>query len=272
MEKSSTEEADINAQRVHAVRSLAESLAVVPSKQLDHVEPNPPKQPRGAKLQKGQSSSVARGTASQMSTHSFISDVWTHALLLCKPFLADRERGAVRTVARVFCHESDAAETLRHSLRSVHEMHGSRLHRFVLGTGNAMIDQFQPWYFGVAFAFSFKYCTGMPDMPVFAQRPRHRRPEDAPRIEAPLWVRTIARRVEQQVKRDWLLGFSPNNYLFRSALNLIRTVYSYETFQGEDGQKGFTGKNSRRAPLASVTRLWASIAIRRVCCARSMGT
>ena len=44
MEKSSNEEADINALRVHAVRSLAESLAVVPSKQLDHVEPKPAKQ------------------------------------------------------------------------------------------------------------------------------------------------------------------------------------------------------------------------------------
>ena len=87
-------------------------------------------------------------------------------------------------------------------------------------------------------------------MPAFAQRPRHRRPEDAPRIEAPLWVRTIARRVEQQVKRDWLLGFSQHNYLFRSALNLIRTVYSYETFQGEDGHKGFTGKEIEEGAIS----------------------
>ena len=37
--------------------------------------------------------------------------------------------------------------------------------RFFVTTGNAMLDQFEPWYFGVAFAFIFKYCTGMPDMP-----------------------------------------------------------------------------------------------------------
>ena len=47
--------------------------------------------------------------------------------------------------------------------------------RYVVQTGNIIMDQFQPWYFGVAFAFCFKYCTGMPDMPAFAKRPRHRR-------------------------------------------------------------------------------------------------
>lgn len=34
----------------------------------------------------------------------------------------------------------------------------------VIGMGKAMVDQYEPWYFGVAFAFC-KYCTGMPDAP-----------------------------------------------------------------------------------------------------------
>ena len=65
-----------------------------------------------------------------------------------------------------------------------------------------MIDQFQPWYFGVAFAFIVKYCTGMPDMPEFSEKQRYRRHADAPRVEPPLWARIMSRRVEAQVNRD----------------------------------------------------------------------
>ena len=48
---------------------------------------------------------------------------------------------------------------------------------------NNMVDHFNSWYFGIAFSFLFKYCTGMPDMPAFAEKERFRRSEDAPRIE-----------------------------------------------------------------------------------------
>ena len=50
-------------------------------------------------------------------------------------------------------------------------------------TGNKMIDQFEPWYFGVAFPFIFKYCIGMPVMPEWVKAPRYRREADAPRVE-----------------------------------------------------------------------------------------
>ena len=33
---------------------------------------------------------------------------------------------------------------------------GKMVERKVVCTGNAMIDQFEPWYFGVAFAFVFQ--------------------------------------------------------------------------------------------------------------------
>ena len=44
-------------------------------------------------------------------------------------------------------------------------------------------------------------------MPSWSKIPRHRRPGDAPRVELAEWVRLISRRVEQQLRRDWLLGF-----------------------------------------------------------------
>ena len=111
-----------------------------------------------------------------------------------------------------------------------------------MSTGSVMQNQFQPWYLGIAFAFLFKFCTGMPDMPEWSQCPQHKRQGDAPRVEPPLWVRLISRRVEQQLQRDWLLGFAMFNVLFRSTLNQCRTVYSYEKIKRADGSKGFTAE------------------------------
>ena len=38
-------------------------------------------------------------------------------------------------------------------------------------SGNAMIDQFERFDFGVAFAFVFTYCTGMPHILSFLKKP-----------------------------------------------------------------------------------------------------
>ena len=63
--------------------------------------------------------------------------------------------------------------SVRERLRSL--FIASTVHRFISATGSEMQPQFVPWYFGVAFAFLFKFCTGMPDMPDYAKHSRHRR-------------------------------------------------------------------------------------------------
>ena len=87
-------------------------------------------------------------------------------------------------------------------------------------TGNLMIDQFEPFYFGTVFAFIFSYSCGFPDMPAFASKTRFRRPADAPRIETGDWVRAMSRRIEASLSRDYSFGFVTWNYLFRSSENL----------------------------------------------------
>ena len=96
-------------------------------------------------------------------------------------------------------------------------------------TGSRMLDQFEPWYFGVAFAYIFKYCTGLPDAPEWSGKPRWRRKEDEPRVSLGDWVRIMSRRIESQLGRDWVFGFASWNVLFRSAVNLSRTVYVVNT-------------------------------------------
>ena len=103
-----------------------------------------------------------------------------------------------------------------------------RCQRLEARTGNVMVDQFQPLYFSIAFSFIFTYQAGMPDMPAFAKHPQHRRDDSAPRIEIEDWVRVMSRRIEASVSRDWTFGFVTWNYLFRSALNLTRSLYAYE--------------------------------------------
>ena len=96
-------------------------------------------------------------------------------------------------------------------------------------TGSRMLDQFEPWYFGVAFAYLFKYCAGLPDAPEWSGKPRWRRKEDEPRVGLGDWVRIMSRRIESQLGRDWVFGFASWNVLFRSAVNLSRTVYVVNT-------------------------------------------
>ena len=50
------------------------------------------------------------------------------------------------------------------------------------------------------------YQAGMPDMLSFAKQSRHRRSDDAPRIETEDLVRVMSRRVEVSVSRDWTFG------------------------------------------------------------------
>ena len=134
---------------------------------------------------------------------------------------------------------ADHASSLRQKLKTAMEGDATA-HRFVMTSGTGMMSQFRPRYFGVAFAFLFKFCTGMPDMPTWSKHPRHRRAADAPRIEFPLWVRIMSRRVEQQLKRDWLLGFTMSSVLFHSLINQRRTVYSYDKVRRKDGSRGFS--------------------------------
>lgn len=108
--------------------------------------------------------------------------------------------------------------------------------RYVATTTRSMEHQVEPWHFGVAFAFCFKYCIGMPDMPRWSSIPRHRRQDAEPRIEFADWVRIIiSRRVQQQLRPDLLFGFTMGKALFRSAVNLIRTLHSYARVKRADG-------------------------------------
>ena len=92
-----------------------------------------------------------------------------------------------------------------------------------------MINQFEPCCRVVYLLyFLIKYCTGVPDMPAFAKRPRYRRPADAPRIEPNLWVPVVARHVEAQFSWGWPFGFVKWCHASRSAVKLVWTLYAYD--------------------------------------------
>ena len=57
-------------------------------------------------------------------------------------------------------------------------------------------------------------------MPTIARRPRHRRTEDAPRIETGAWVQDMSRRIGASVSRDRFFGFVTWNSVFRSPVNV----------------------------------------------------
>ena len=215
LEKSGSDEGDINAQRIAAVRHFASKLgaSVEADCELDQTSDSDGGED---KQQKSKKINKIAGGGRYMS-----------------------EKGAAKVV----------------------DEYGKRrkVQRIACATGNSMIDQFEPWYFGIAFAFLFKYCTGMPDMPAFAKQPRHRRPPEAPRIEPGLWVRVMARRVEAQLSRDWSFGFVTWNYLFRSAVNLSRTIYTYDKVaKGPDTPKVLTPEDLEKGAVQIMKALYGS--------------
>jgi hypothetical protein len=100
---------------------------------------------------------------------------------------------------------SMAAELTAGAATSAAKRSPTLLESYQVTTGSELLDQTKPFYFGVAFGFCYKFCTGMPDPPVFADHLRFRRGKDAPRIELGPWMRVQARRVESQLRRDWML-------------------------------------------------------------------
>ena len=108
-------------------------------------------------------------------------------------------------------------------------------------TGNIMVDQFQPMYFGVAFVFCFKYCTGCPDVANTTQTEilgdrRHAADPGAPHVNIHEWAAAMMRRAETQFRREWTFGFVAWNYIFRTMVNLQKNTYVYTTYN-EDGSK-----------------------------------
>ena len=87
-------------------------------------------------------------------------------------------------------------------------------------------------------------------MPEWSSQPRHRRDADAPRIDLETWVKVITRRVEQHLKRDWLLGFTMSSVLFRSLLNQCRTAYSYSKVRRADGSRGFSAEELEQGAIS----------------------
>ena len=91
--------------------------------------------------------------------------------------------------------------------------------------------------------FIFTYNCGYPDMPAFVHKTRFRRSSDAPRIETGEWVRTMSRRIEASVCRDYSFGFVSWSYMFRSLLNLRHSLYAYERNNGKDTGAKLTARD-----------------------------
>ena len=226
MERSSVEEGDIQLRREASLRALVQKL-----NRSDDIG----QRQNSVESQAADAATLLRSLTTKgimQLAAEFLDSLSLHACL-CTCGAA----GHWCTPAGV---TKENAQSARDMLRSLRGTSDAQMHRFVLASGSRMENQFVPWYFGVAFAFLFKFCTGMPDMPEWSKVPRHRRKDDAPQVPFPLWVKIMTRRVEQQLRRDWLFGFTMSNVLFRSLLNQCRTVYSYQKARRSDGSFGFT--------------------------------
>ena len=133
--------------------------------------------------------------------------------------------------------------------------------RIGVNTGNDLIDQFDPIYWGTAFAFTCSYSGGFPDMLAFCHKPLCRRPGSAPRIETAEWVRAMSRRIEASLSQDYTVGYVSWNYHFRSELNLSRSMLGYEKKNGEATGAKFTPEALEAGAIEITEHLWVGIRI-----------
>ena len=82
-------------------------------------------------------------------------------------YLSDKElaRAVCSAKAAFDCNVSVEEASLNMDLLSGKALKDCK--KYVAGISSEMVGQFEPWYFGVAFAFCFEYCTGMPDLRFF---------------------------------------------------------------------------------------------------------
>ena len=120
-------------------------------------------------------------------------------------------------------------------------------------TGNQFLDQFQPYYFAIAFPFCFKHSTACPDV---VDTTKHRIQQldplprrqagnrNAPHVDIQDWAAGMARRVETQFRRDWTFGFTVWNFLFRTMVNLQKNTYMYAVpdTKAKGGRRMLTGQ------------------------------
>ena len=92
----------------------------------------------------------------------------------------------------------------------------------------------------------------MPDYPAFQETQRHRRLPQAPRVEHPVWDRIMARRIEGQTVRDWQLGFVSWNCRLKTAVNLSRTLWSYDSVKHNGESVRVTASDLEAAAIAIV--------------------
>jgi hypothetical protein len=95
----------------------------------------------------------------------------------------------------------------------------------------------------------------MPDHIAFQETARYRRRENAPRVEHPFWDKIMARRAEGQMVRDWQMGFVSWNCRFKTAVNLSRTMWSYDTVKQNGKDVKVTAQELEAAAIAIVKGL-----------------
>ena len=88
------------------------------------------------------------------------------------------------------------------------------------------------------------------------RRPRHRRTDDAPRIETGAWVQAMSRRIEASVSRDRLFGLVTWTYVFRSSVQCSHSLYAYEIKDPKHQEGTCTPQSLEKGAIEIARALW----------------
>lgn len=121
--------------------------------------------------------------------------------------------------------------------------------------GNRLIDQFQPYYWSMAFCFLFKYATAQPDVSKTShganEEPTSRRMAGdprAPKVDFTTWGGAMLRQVASQFRRDWNFAPAIWNYMFRTMVNLQPNAHVY-TVHDVNGARQLTNEDISKGAI-----------------------
>ena len=162
----------------------------------------------------------------------------------------------VRPSALLFERHSD-------TLKDVLESHANALGQSTflnVQTGSTFEDQFRWDYIPRVFPWTLPYCVGGPDFKKIGC-PSRRKSFGCPSVPLQSYVRALARRVEAQIRLDWLVNTALWNLNFRSMVNLAPSLalrFSMEATQTEEADGNFLTGTMQKL----YHRLWKGVFVR----------
>jgi hypothetical protein len=161
LERSGGDGADLNARFLNAIVPMVAEIDRSANSEAGHTEQD--------YLNTEQKRRTRQGRETAKLQTMLRRDALVKCYQLFTPYLEEADVASMASGAHFLTHvrhiaQIDDAEmwSNRNELADMVKNRSVQMHQFIVATGSGMMNQFEPWYFGVAFAFCFNSARACP--------------------------------------------------------------------------------------------------------------